>query len=46
LLHEVNKRTWKTTLRAVDDKSNNESTAHDLATFNVTNGEPGVRRTS
>jgi len=46
LLHEVNKRTWTTTLRAVDDKSNNDSTAHDLATFNVTNGEPGIRRSS
>ena len=44
LLHDVNKQEWKTTMRALDDAKNNQSTVKDLASFVVENGKPGLRR--
>ena len=44
LMHDVNKQEWKTTMRALDDVKNNQSTVQDLASFVVENGKPGLRR--
>lgn len=44
LLHEVNETEWKTTSRVMQDVRDEQSPAHSLASFLVTNGKPGFRR--
>jgi alkaline phosphatase D len=44
LLHEVNRAEWKTTMRALDDVKDDQSTVRDLASFVVENGISGLRK--
>ena len=44
LLHDVTATEWRTTARAMEDVRNEQSSALDLASFLVVNGDPGFTR--